>query len=77
MAVAILCTQVRAPTEQDYKKLIRVIRYLQNTINLPLLIRWDETGVLTWSIDVAFMVHEVMQSHTGAALTIGKGALLS
>ena len=28
-------------------------------------------------MDTAFAVHEDMQSHTGAALTIGKGAMLS
>ena len=77
VAVAFLCTRVKAPTEEDYKKLTWVIRYLRNTIHLPLLIGWDETGVLTWSVDAAFAVHKDMRSHTGAALTMGKGALLS
>jgi len=77
VAVAFLCTRVKAPTEEDYKKLTRVIRYLRSIIHLPLLIGWDESGVLTWSVDAAFAVHEDMRSHTGAALTMGKGALLS
>ena len=77
VAVAFLCTRVKAPTKEDYKKLTRVIRYLRSTIHLPLLIGWDETGVLTWSVDAAFAVHEDMRSQTGAALTMGKGALLS
>ena len=77
VAVAFLCTRVKAPTKEDYKKLTWVIRYLQSTIHLPLLIGWDETGVLMWSVDAAFAVHKDMRSHTGAALTMGKGALLS
>ena len=44
---------------------------------MPLLIGWDETGTLTWSVDAAFAVHEDMRSHTGATLTMGKGVLLS
>ena len=38
VAVACLCTRVREPTEDDYLKLTRVIRYLCNTVHLPLLI---------------------------------------
>ena len=77
VAVAFLCMQVSELTEQDYSKLATVIKYLRETIHLPLLIGWDKSGVLTWSVDAAFAVHEDMQSHTGAALTMGKGALLS
>lgn len=76
VAVAFLCTWVKAPIEEDYKKLARCIRYLQNIFHLPLLIGWDETGVLMWNVNVAFVVHEDMKNHTRAALTIEKGALL-
>ena len=77
MAVTFLCTRVKEPTEEYHKKLERVIRYLMNTVHLPLLIGWVEFGVLTWSVDEAFVVHKDIQSHTGAALTMGKVALLS
>jgi len=33
-AVAFLCTRVKAPDIDDYKKLARVIRYLRHTINM-------------------------------------------
>ena len=77
VAVAFLYTLVSEPTIQDYCKLATVIKYIRETIHLPLLIGWDKSGVLTWSVDAAFTVHEDMQSHTGAALTMGKGAILS
>ena len=38
IAVAYLCTRVREPTEDDYLKLTRVIRYFRNTVYLPLII---------------------------------------
>ena len=77
VAVAYLCTRVREPTEDDYLKLARVIRYLRNTVHIPLVIGWDDTGELLWSIDASFAVHNDMRSHTGAMLTFGKGAVFS
>ena len=77
VAVAFLCTQVSDLSQQDYKKLTTVIKYIRETIHLPLLIEWDESGVLTWSVDASFAVHQDMRSHTGAALTMGKGSLIS
>ena len=75
--MAFLCTQVSDPSQQDYNKLTTVIKYIRETIHLPLLIGWDESGVLTWSVDASFAVHQDMRSHTGAALTMGKGSLIS
>ena len=77
VAVTFLCTCVSAQTRQDYNKLATVIKYIRHTIHLPLLIGWDESGVLIWSVDAAFAVHKDMRSHTGAALTMGKRAMLS
>ena len=76
-AVAFLCTRVAKPDKDDYKKLKRVIQYIRDTIFLPLVLGWDESGILTWSIDAAFAVHMDMKSHTGYSLTMGTGALVS
>ena len=38
VAVAYSCTRVREPTKDNYLKLARVIRYLRNTVHLPLII---------------------------------------
>ena len=73
MCVAFLCTRVKSPTEQDYKKLGRVISDLKNTIHLPLVIGADDNGTLTWNIDASFAVHPDRKSHTGACLTLGHG----
>ena len=47
VCVAFLCTRVKAPTEQDYKKLGKVISYLKETVHLPLVVGVDESGRLT------------------------------
>ena len=71
VCVAFLCTRVKAPTEQDYKKLGKVISYLKETVHLPLVVGADDTGRLTWNIDASFAVHPNCKSHTGACLTLG------
>ena len=76
-AVAFLCTRVKSPDTDDWKKLQRVLGYIRDTIFLPLTIGWDKTGHLYWYVDAAFAVHNDMKSHTGALMTCGVGAVLS
>ena len=59
LAVAFLCTRVKQPTQSDYLKLTRLVRYIiRSTIHLPLLIGWDKSGVLLWNVDASFAVHK-------------------
>jgi hypothetical protein len=44
---------------------------------MPLVLGWDGSGVLTWSVDASFAIHNNMRSHTGAVLSLGQGALMS
>ena len=75
--MAFLCKQVKSPTKNDYKKLTRVIKYLRDSIALPLIIGWNDSGSLVWSIDAAFAVHMDMKSHSGYSVTMGKGSFIS
>ena len=77
VAVAYLCTRVKYPNEADYDKLRRVIKYIRRTIHLPLLLGWDESGSITWSVDASFACHNDYRSHTGALATLGKGSIIS
>ena len=77
VAVAYMCTRVKAPTVSDCHKLGRTIKYLRGTIYMPLVLGWDGSGVLTWSVDASFAIHNDMRSHTGAVLSLGQGALMS
>jgi hypothetical protein len=60
VAVAYLCTRVKCLNQSDYRKLTRVIKYLQLTIFIPLVLGWDGMGHLTWSVDASFAVHKDM-----------------
>jgi hypothetical protein len=77
VAVAYMCTRVKAPTVSDYHKLARTIKYLRSTNFMPLVLGWDGSGVLTWSVDASFAIHNDMRSHTGAVLSMGQGAIMS
>ena len=64
VCVAFLCTRVKSPNKQDYKKLGKVISYLKETIYLPLVIGANDSGTLTWNIDASFAVHSDCKTHT-------------
>jgi hypothetical protein len=77
LPVAFLCTRVTKSTEQDWKKLQRVLEYLYGTIDDVLIIGADDiTTIQTW-VDASYAVHEDMKSHTGGTISFGRGALLS
>ena len=77
LAVAFLCTRVKSPDEDDWKKLHRLIKYLRATPGLPLVLSMDGSNTMRWYVDAAFAVHKNMRSHTGMMLTMGQGAALS
>ena len=74
-AVAFLCTRVKAPDTDDYKKLTRVMRYLRGTVNMPLTLEAESMQIVKWWVDASFAVHTDMKSHTGAVMTLGKGGI--
>ena len=71
-AVAFLCTRVRDPDTDDYKKLTKVMQYLRNTRSITLTI--EPTDEPKWWVDSLYAVHPDMKSHTGIYMTLGKGA---
>merc|ERR1712157_627754 len=73
--VAFLTTRVKAPDEDDLKKLIRVIKYLRATKDLVLTLESYRNNTIHWWVDAAFAVHHDMKSHTGGMLSMGKGAI--
>ena len=75
--VAFLCTRVRQPNCGDWKKLLRLMKYLSGTKDMGLRLRADKTNNLKWYADAAFAVHPDFKSHTGATLSMGDGAVLS
>ena len=51
------------------------MKYLRKTITLPLTLEADDLQLIHWWIDGAFATHCDMCSHTGAAMSLGKGVI--
>ena len=50
----------------------RLIRYLKQTINLPLILQVNRVNVLKWWVDASYAAHDDMLGHTGGTMSIGK-----
>ena len=74
-AVAFLSTRVQHPDHDDYKKLGWAMKYLCKTITFPLTLEADDLHLIHWWIDGAFATHRDMRSHTGGAMSLGKGII--
>ena len=53
------------------------MKYLNGTRNLVVTLHADKLNILKWYVDTSFAVHTDFRSHTGVAMTMGKGALMS
>ena len=72
-AIAFLSTRVRGPTEQDWEKLERLLKYINCTKDMGICLETgDQFEVLAY-VDASFAVHGYMKSHTGGVISLGKG----
>ncbi|MCU0341022.1 MAG: Ty1/Copia family ribonuclease HI, partial [Spirosomaceae bacterium] len=76
-AIAFFSTRVQHSNEDDWKKLRRLIKFLNGTKDDLLTLEADDTHIVKWHIDAAFAVHDDFRSHTGATLSLGSGAVMS
>ena len=74
-SVSVLTTRVRAPSVDDWGKLVRYMQYVKRTMDEVLTLSADDLHVIKWFVDASFAVHPDFRSHTGAVMTYGKGAL--
>jgi hypothetical protein len=74
-AIAFFTTRVRAPTKQDWEKLVRMMKFLISTRNDCLTLQADGSKNLYWHVDASFAVHGDLKSHTGGNFTMGKGTI--
>ena len=64
---------MRGPDTDDYKNLVRVMNYIQETIGLPLILSIDKSVNIKWYVDASFAVHKYTRIHTGGFMTMGIG----
>ena len=71
-AVAFLCTRVQKPTQQDWGKRKRMMKFLKGTKDDVLTLKADNFTTVNWFWDASFAVHKDFKSHTGGTMTMGK-----
>jgi hypothetical protein len=71
MAVAFLTTRVKSPDEDDWGKLMRVLKYLNRTKYLKLRLTEDNLSMLKWYMDRSHNVHWYCRGHGGAVFSLG------
>ena len=75
-AVSFLTTRVKAPDQDNWKKIVRMLGYLKGTKTLVLTLSDNGKG-LKWWIDASNGVHPDLNGHIGSTMSMGKGSVLS
>jgi hypothetical protein len=75
VAVSFLTTRVQNPTEEDWTKLCRAIKYIRHTKGLCLVLCAHNYLTIIVYVDASFGVHPDFRSHSGAVITLFRGTI--
>ena len=71
LPVNYLATRVQSPSEDDLKKFIKVLKYLNGSKDLVMRLYIGDDNVLYLYVDASYGVHSKGQSHTSSVLKYG------
>jgi len=63
--------------EDDWKKLRRLLEYINSTMDLELIIGGNNLSICKWWVDAAYAIRDDGKSQTGATMTFGRGTIQS
>jgi hypothetical protein len=69
-AIAFLTMRVKNPDEEDWEKLVRMMKFLKYLRKDVLTLQANGDGKLKWYADASFAVHPDYMGHTGVIMTI-------
>ena len=79
--VSFLSGRVRegVANKDDWAKCRRLVKYLDCTHDLHLILRYDGLSIARWYVDALFVVHEDFKSQSGGVMTLSEasGAIAS
>ena len=75
VTIAFLTSRVSKTDVDDWKKLKRMLCFLNGTINMPLTLSIDSMNIMKTWVDASYAIHNNMRSHTGGAIMMGLGLL--
>jgi hypothetical protein len=74
-AVSYLVKKVQSPSEDDMKKLHRVVKYIRGTNEFGIAIEAKKALTVIAYVDASYAVHGDCKSHTGTVIGIGRGPI--
>jgi hypothetical protein len=74
-AVAFLATRVQKPTVHNQGKLMKVLKYLNGTPDLGIVLDLGAVAEPTAFVDASLAPHADGHSHSGSVITLGKGPI--
>jgi hypothetical protein len=72
-AIAFLTMRVREPDNDDWTKLVYLMRYIRGNRTMSLILSANGSGILKWWVDASFTIHPNMRGHFGGGLSLGRG----
>ena len=69
--------RIKDPDADDKKKLVRIMKYIQATKDVTLILEANKSGQIKWWVYAAFSVYPNMISHIDSMLSLKKGAAVS
>ena len=76
-SVPFLTTRVKEPDEDNWGKLKHGLGYLKGTLYMKRLMQVDPLSMIRWRVDALYRVHWDCKGHTGAMMSMGKGATVN
>jgi hypothetical protein len=73
--VAFLSTRINVPTEQDWTKLTRLLKYINSTKDFGIVLDADRDVCVLVYVDASYGEHADGKSHTGVIISFGRGAV--
>ena len=75
--VSFLTTRVKEPDVENWGKLRHGLMYLKGNLYMKLYLIADSLSNIVWLLDGSFGVHWDSKGHTGAMMSMGKGAIVN
>ena len=72
-SVSFFTTRVIDKYQYYWLKLAHLMMYIRGTIDLPLTLSANETGMLKWYVDGLYGVNPNMRGHSGGGISMGTG----
>lgn len=75
IVISFLTSRCSSADVQDWKKLRRLLTYLRDTMDMPLILKAESMTVIKWWVDAAYGVRSDYRSQTGATMSFGLGTI--